>query len=49
MARQKQIVAELKAKGVDIDEAERTLATLSACLRVFEKQWLAILNEQDDL
>jgi hypothetical protein len=29
MARQKQIIAELKAKGADIDEAERTLAMLS--------------------
>ena len=49
MARQKQIIAELKAKGADIDEAERTLAMLSACMRVFEKRWLAILKEQDDL
>jgi hypothetical protein len=44
MARQKQIVGELKAKGLDAHEAERTLAQLSACLRVFESQWLAILK-----
>jgi hypothetical protein len=49
IARQKQINAQLKAKGADIDEAERTLAMLSACMRVFEKRWLAILKEQDDL
>ena len=48
MARQKQIIAELKAKGADIDDAERTLAQLSACLRTFENQWLAILKRQND-
>ena len=42
MAREKQIIAELKERGVDATEAERTLAQLSACLRVLEDQWLAI-------
>jgi hypothetical protein len=42
MARQKQIIAELKEKGVDASEAERTLAQISACLTVLESQWLAI-------
>jgi hypothetical protein len=42
MARQKEIIAELKDRGVDATEAERTLAQLSACLRVLEDQWLAI-------
>ena len=42
MARQKEIIAELKERGVDPTEAERTLAQISACLRVFEDQWLAI-------
>ena len=42
MARQKQIIAELKEKGVDAREAERTLAQISACLRTIEDQWLAI-------
>ena len=48
MARQKQIIAELKAKGADIGEAERTLAQLSACLGTFENQWLAILKKQNN-
>ena len=47
MARQKQIIAELKEEGVNAGEAERTLAQLSACLRIFEDQWLAILRKQD--
>jgi hypothetical protein len=42
MARQKEIIAELNERGVDATEAERTLAQLSACLRVLEDQWLAI-------
>jgi hypothetical protein len=42
MARQKEIIAELKERGVDPTEAERTLAQVSACLRVLEDQWLAI-------
>jgi len=46
IARQKEIIAELKGRGVDATEAERTLAQLSACLRVLEKQWLAIFNKQ---
>jgi hypothetical protein len=41
-ARQKEIIAELKKKGLDATEAERTLAQLSACLGVLEDQWLAI-------
>jgi hypothetical protein len=48
MAREKQIIAELKERGMDSTEAERTLAHLSACLRVFEEQWLALLKEQND-
>ena len=47
MARQKQIIAELKASGVDAREAQRTMQMLSACLRVFENQWLTILRHQD--
>ena len=46
MARQKQIIAELKERGVDAKEAERTLAQLSACLRTIEDQWLALWKEQ---
>jgi hypothetical protein len=46
IAREKQIIAELKARGVDASEAERTLAMLSDCLRVFEKQWLKLFKEQ---
>ena len=42
MARQKQIIAELKASGVDAREAQRTMQMLSSCLRVFENQWLTI-------
>jgi chorismate mutase len=42
MAREKQIIAELKKNGVDPREAERTLAQISACLRTIEDQWLAI-------
>jgi hypothetical protein len=42
MAREKQIIAELKEKGVDANEAKRTLAQISACLRTLEDQWLAI-------
>ena len=42
MAREKQIIAELKEKGVDAREAERTLAQISACLRTIEDLWLAI-------
>ena len=49
MARQKQVIAELKEKGADIGEAERTLDQLSACLRVFENQWLAILKKQNNI
>jgi hypothetical protein len=45
MARQKQIIAELKERGVDAREAERTLAQLSACLRTIEDQWLALWKE----
>jgi hypothetical protein len=48
MARQKQIIAELKQRGVNASEAERTLAQLSACLRVFEDQWLAMLKKQNN-
>ena len=48
MAREKQIIAELKASGIDSTEAERTLAKLSSCLRVFEKQWLAILEKKQN-
>jgi hypothetical protein len=47
MAREKQIIAELQARGADASEAERTLAMLSACLRVFEDQWLAILKKEN--
>ena len=48
MARQKQIIAEMKDKGVDPAEAERTLAMLSPrCLRAFEDQWLALLKKQN--
>jgi hypothetical protein len=46
MARQKQIIAELKEHGVDATEAERTLAMLSACLRVLEDQWLKLWKER---
>jgi len=46
MAREKQIIAELKERGVDAREAERTLAQLSACLRTIEDQWLALWKEQ---
>jgi hypothetical protein len=46
IARQKEIIADLKERGVDATEAERTLAQLSACLRVLEKQWLAIFEKQ---
>jgi len=46
MARQKQIIAELKERGVDATEAERTLAMLSACLRVLEEQWLKLWKER---
>jgi soluble P-type ATPase len=46
IARQKEIIADLKERGVDATEAERTLAQLSACLRVLEKQWLAIFKKQ---
>ena len=46
MARQKQIIAELKERGVDAREAERTLAQLSACLRTIEDQWLALWKKQ---
>jgi hypothetical protein len=42
MVREKQIIAELKAKGVDPKQAERTLAQISACLKILEDQWLAI-------
>jgi hypothetical protein len=42
MARQKEIIAELKERGIDATEAEHTLAQLSACLRILEDQWLAI-------
>jgi hypothetical protein len=38
MAREKQIIAELKERGVDPTGAERTLAQLSACLLVLEDQ-----------
>jgi hypothetical protein len=38
MARQKQIIADLKARGVDATEAERMLAMLSSCLRILEGQ-----------
>ncbi|HZP08145.1 hypothetical protein [Methyloceanibacter sp.] len=48
MARQKEIIAELKQRGVDATEAERTLAQLSACLRIFEKQWLAIFKKPNN-
>ena len=46
MARQKQIISELKERGVDAREAERTLAQLSACLRTIEDQWLALWKKQ---
>jgi hypothetical protein len=46
MARQKQIIAKLKASGADVRGAERALHTLSACLRVIEDQWLALLEKQ---
>jgi hypothetical protein len=46
IARQKEIIVDLKERGVDATEAERTLAQLSACLRVLEKQWLAIFKKQ---
>jgi soluble P-type ATPase len=49
MARQKEIIAELKERDLDPAEAERTLAQLSACLRVLEDQWLAILKTQNDV
>ena len=49
MARQKQIIAELKAKGVDAREAERTLAQVSACLRTIENEWLALWKKQNDV
>jgi hypothetical protein len=49
MARRKEIIAELKERGVDASEAERTLSQLSACLRVFENQWLAILKRSDNV
>ena len=42
----KYIIAELKERGVDAREAERTLAQLSACLRTIEDQWLALWKEQ---
>jgi hypothetical protein len=48
MARQKHIIAELKEKGLDAKEAEKTLSLLSDCLRVFEDQWLKILKEQNN-
>jgi hypothetical protein len=43
MARQKQIISELKASGADARDAERALDTL--CLRVIEDQWLALLEK----
>ena len=46
MARQKQIIADLKERGVDATEAERTLAMLSACLRVLEDDWLKLWKER---
>jgi hypothetical protein len=46
MARQKQIIAELKERGVDVTEAERTLAMLSACLRILENEWLKLWKER---
>jgi hypothetical protein len=46
MARQKQIIAELKERGVDATEAERTLAMLSACLRILEDEWLKLWKER---
>jgi hypothetical protein len=49
MVRQKQIIAELKAKGVDAREAERTLAQVSACLRTIENEWLALWKKQNDV
>jgi soluble P-type ATPase len=49
MARQKEIITELKERDLDPAEAERTLAQLSACLRVLEDQWLAILKTQNDV
>jgi hypothetical protein len=45
MARQKQVIAELKANGADAHRAERALYTLSDCLRVIEDQWLALLEK----
>jgi hypothetical protein len=44
MARQKQIIAELKERGVDAREA---VAQLSACLRTIEDQWLALWKKQN--
>ena len=49
MVRQKQIIAELKAKGVDAREAERTLAQVSACLKTIENEWLALWKKQNDV
>jgi hypothetical protein len=49
MARQKEIIAEMKERGLDAREAERTLAQLSACLRVLENQWLAMLKKQNNV
>jgi hypothetical protein len=46
MARQKQIIAELKTRGVDASEAERTLAMISTCLRILENQWLKLWKER---
>lgn len=46
MARQKQIIAELKERGVDATEAERTLGMLSACLRILEDEWLKLWKER---
>jgi hypothetical protein len=45
MARQKQIISELKASGVDARGAERALDTLSTCPWVIEDQWLALLEK----
>jgi hypothetical protein len=46
MARQKQIIDELKERGVDATEAERTLGMLSACLRILEDEWLKLWKER---
>jgi hypothetical protein len=46
MARQKQIIAELNARGVDDTEAKHTLAMLSDCLRILEGQWLKLWRER---